>query len=422
MNLTKNGQALEVIVIDTNRIIFHVDVNSAFLSWESVNRLVIDPNAVDLRNIDAVIGGDSQSRHGIVLAKSTSAKRYGIVTGEPLSHSKTKCPDLTIVPPNFEVYNRYSQKLMNLLSEYTPIINQFSIDEAFLDMTTTCHLFGTPIEAANKLRERIAYELGFTVNIGISSNKLLAKMASDFQKPNRCHTLFLEEVPTKMWPLPVGELFFVGPSALKRFQMLGIRTIYDLAHSNLTMLKHQLGNKYAELIYNYANGIDDSNIEPEEPKNRGCGNSITLAQDVTDTEVALQVLLALSETVAARLRSSNSNCSCITVEIKYADFQTKSHQSTLADVTNSTNRIYETAKQLFLEFWNHTPIRLLGIRTSKLEENNYQQISLFTTQKDEKLNKLDCAIDNIRTKFGTDAIKRASFLKEDSASKHHLLP
>lgn len=395
------------------RIIFHVDVNSAFLSWESCNRLALNPQAIDLRTIDAVIGGDSSSRHGIVLAKSTSAKRYGIVTGEPLSQAKSKCPNLVIVPPNMDIYNRCSEQLIQLLFEYTPTLSQFSIDEAFLDMSETWHLFGhTPLEVANKIRIRVENELGFTVNIGIAPNKLLAKMASDFKKPNLCHTLFFDEIPTKMWPLPVEELFFVGPSAKNRFNMLGIHTIYDLAHSDLNILRHHIGNKYAQLIYDYANGIDDELVEVEEEKNKGYGNSITLARDVCDLSTAYQVMLALSETVASRLRSSKSSCSCITVEIKYADFRKKSHQKTLSDVTNSTNEIYKAACQLFDEFWDKSPIRLLGIRATKLDENEFSQLSLFETEKSEKLTKLDHAIDSIRDKFGSDSIKRASFLNK----------
>lgn len=404
--------------MERKRIIFHVDVNSAFLSWESTSRLKAVPDTVDLRTINSVIGGDNKSRHGIVLAKSTSAKRYGIVTGEPLSHALTKCPDLTIVPPNFPVYNRCSQSLIALLLDYTPTLSQFSIDEAFLDMTETCHLFGTPSEAADKIRNRVEKELGFTVNVGISTNKLLAKMASDFKKPNLCHTLYPEEIPDKMWPLPVEELFFVGNSAKKKFNMLGIKTIYDLAHSDLAMLETHIGKKYAALIHDFANGIDNEPVVTEEPKSKGCGNSITLAQDVTDALAAQQVLLALSETVASRLRVANVKCSCLTVEIKYADFSTKSHQTTLDHETNSTNEIYEASCQIFHEFWDHSPIRLLGIRGTKLEENDYAQISLFGNEKSEKLTKLDSAIDNIRNKFGTDSIKRASFLNDNSVCRH----
>ena len=407
-------------MIKKERLVFHVDVNSAFLSWESVSRLSKDPLSLDLRTIPSVVGGDKQSRHGIVLAKSTLAKSYGILTGEPLTHALQKCPSLMVVPPNFSLYTSYSSQLMTLLEEYTPTINQFSIDEAFLDMTDTCHLFGPPMDTASQIRNRVEKELGFTVNIGVSTNKLLAKMASDFKKPNLCHSLFPAEIPDKMWPLPVEELFFVGKSAKAKFQSLGIRTIYDLAHTNTTVLKAHLGNKYSTLIHAYANGIDEEPVEAADPKAKGCGNSITLGKDVLDTATAKQVLLALSETVGARLRSSSVTCSCITVEIKYADFHTCTHQTILPNQTNTTATIYEAACRLFDEFWDNSPIRLLGIRTTKLDENDFSQISLFENKQSEKLKKLDSAIDSIRNKFGVDAVKRASFLKEDTICTHRL--
>ncbi len=401
-----------------NRLIFHVDVNSAFLSWESVHRLTSNSKALDLRTIPSAVGGDKQNRHGIVLAKSTKAKSYGIITGEPLTHALQKCPSLMVVPPNFEVYTSYSERLIKLLSEYTPSLNQFSIDEAFLDMTDTYHLFGSPMEIANQIRERVFKDLGFTVNIGVSTNKLLAKMASDFKKPNLCHSLFPSEIPEKMWPLPVEELFFVGKSAKAKFNILGIHTIYDLAHTDAAILKTHLGTKYSALVHDYANGLDEEPIEDTDTRAKGCGNSITLGQDVLDTATAKQVLLALSETVGARLRASNVFCSCITVEIKYTNFKTCTHQTILPQQTNTTTAIYEAACHLFDEFWDNSPIRLLGIRTTKLDDTHFSQLSLFENKQSEKLKKLDSAIDSIRNKYGIDAVKRASFLKEDTICNH----
>lgn len=402
------------------RIIFHVDVNSAFLSWECTEQLKSNPNAIDLRLLPSAIGGDKTSRHGIILAKSTKAKQFGIVTGEPIVSALKKCPTLTIVPPNFQVYTKNSERLIHLLLDYTDKLQQFSIDEAFLDMTETCHLFGEPFTVANEIRKRVQKELGFTVNIGVSTNKLLAKMASDFQKPNLCHSLYPHEIYEKMWPLPVNELFFVGRSAQKKFESLGIRTIKDLATMDLTILKSHLGSKYGELIYRYANGIDDDEVNSEEGPNKGYGNSITLFKDITDYSYANHVLLALSETVSSNLRSANVKCNCITVEWKDYDFVTKSHQTTLESSVNSTNQIYETACKLLKEGWDMTPLRLLGIRATKLDTNDYSQLSLFQTKKDEKLEKLDQAIDKIRNKFGTDSVQRASFLTDSAICKHHL--
>ena len=210
------------------KIYFHVDVNSAFLSWSALKALQ-DGGTVDLRTIPAVVGGDETKRHGVVLAKSGPAKQYGIKTGESLFAARTKCPGLTVVPPDFDWYVQNSKALIQILNDYTPDVEQYSIDEAFLDMTGTEALFGPPLTAAHTIRRRVRRELGFTVNVGIAPNRLLAKMASDFQKPDKVHTLYLYEVEKKMWPLPVGELFGVGPSAAKKLNSCGIYTIGNLA-------------------------------------------------------------------------------------------------------------------------------------------------------------------------------------------------
>lgn len=395
------------------RLIYHIDVNSAFLNWENKRRREENPDAVDLLSIPAAIGGDSAKRHGIILAKSPAARAMGVTTGEPVAAALRKCPQLLLFPPDFKIYTANSAALMELLSGYSPTLQQFSIDEAFLDMTETIHLFGEPVAAANALRERIRDELGFTVNIGISSNKLLAKMASDFKKPDLCHTLFPEEIPRKMWPLPVNELFLVGRSAKARLSLMGIRTIGELAHTDRALLCSHLGNKYGTTIYNYANGIDDSAVEPEEPENKGIGNSTTLAQDITDFDAACQILLVLSESVGARLRRTGHKCSCITVECRDSDFHNFSHQLTRKKPTNSTSQIYDDAAQLLKESWNGSPLRLLGLRVTKLDEPEFTQLSLFDSPEDEKLERLDAAIDRIRDRFGAGAVKRASILTAD---------
>lgn len=403
--------------MERKRLIFHIDVNSAFLSWESVYRLMNSPGCQDLRDIPSAVGGDASSRHGIILAKSTPAKKFGIVTGEPIAQALRKCPGLIVVPSRFEFYNECSKSLISLLESYTPDIEKFSIDEAFLDMTETIHLFGEPYSVADEIRRRVENELHFTVNIGISHNKLLAKMASDFQKPNLCHTLFADEIPDKMWSLPVDELFFVGHSAVKKLTGLGIHTIGDLASCDKNILKSHLGDKYASLIHNYANGIDDSPVKPPEAV-KGYGNSITLSYDVTDFEVAKQVLLSLSETIGARLRSDHVLCNCICVELKDWDFKTQSHQLTLSTATDSTSVIYENACRLLKDSWNNTPLRLIGIRTSKISDDSFNQLSLFEDEHSEKVRELEKAVDSIRSKFGTDSIKRARFLQNDAIVDH----
>ncbi len=404
--------------MEPQRLIFHIDVNSAFLSWESVDRLEKDPDALDLRTIPSAVGGDATSRHGIVLAKSTPAKKYGITTGEPIVQALKKCPELTVVPAHFHIYTEKSRRLMAILSDYSPDIEKFSIDEAFLDMTSTIHLFGPPLTVANQIRERVLKELGFTVNIGLAPNKLLAKMASDFKKPNLCHTLFADEVAKKMWPLPIGELFFVGHSARKKMESIGIHTIGELAACNVNHLKHLLGEKYALLIHDYASGIDNAPVGEREPLNKGYGNSTTLSRDIDDFDAACQVLLSLCETVGARLRHDHVLCDCVCVEIKDWDFHSQSHQMTLNNPTDSTAIIYENACKLLRDFWDRTPLRLIGVRTTKISEEGYNQLSMFESEQSRKMKEMEKAVDHIRNKFGTDSVMRASFLKEDKIVDH----
>lgn len=404
--------------MERERLIFHIDVNSAFLSWESVARLREDPAALDLRTIPSAVGGDASKRHGIVLAKSTPAKAFGVATGEPLAQALRKCPSLVVVPSHYELYVSFSRKLIHLLEDYTPDIEKFSIDEAFLDMTETIHLFGSPAETADAIRRRVREELGFTVNVGIAPNKLLAKMASDFEKPDRTHTLFREEIPSKMWPLPIRDLFLVGGAAQRKMEAMGLRTIGDLARCDLELLKSQLGDKYSRQIHRYANGIDDEPVEERTAVNKGYGNRITLARDVSDTETACQVLLSLAETVGARLRADHVLCNQVCVELKDWRFHSSSHQGALQFPTDSTSVIYEEACRLLREFWDGTPVRLIGIRTGKISDHAFVQMSLFETEQDRKRLKMEQAVDQIRSRFGTDSIKRASFLKKDSLVEH----
>ena len=404
--------------MERERLIFHIDVNSAFLSWESVARLREDPAALDLRTIPSAVGGDASKRHGIVLAKSTPAKAFGVATGEPLAQALRKCPSLVVVPSHYELYVSFSRKLIHLLEDYTPDIEKFSIDEAFLDMTETIHLFGSPVETADAIRRRVREELGFTVNVGIAPNKLLAKMASDFEKPDRTHTLFREEIPSKMWPLPIRDLFLVGGAAQRKMEAMGLRTIGDLARCDLELLRSQLGDKYSRQIHRYANGIDDEPVEERAAVNKGYGNRITLARDVSDTETACQVLLSLAETVGARLRADHVLCNQVCVELRDWRFRSSSHQDALQFPTDSTSVIYEEACRLLREFWDGTPVRLIGIRTGKISDHAFVQMSLFETEQDRKRLKMEQAVDQIRSRFGTDSIKRASFLKKDSLVEH----
>ncbi|MBP3451771.1 MAG: DNA polymerase IV [Agathobacter sp.] len=400
-----------------DRVVFHIDVNSAFLSWEATYRMRELGETEDLRLIPCVVGGSEESRHGIVLAKSESAKKYGITTGEPLVDARRKCPGLRTVPANFPIYVKYSTAMMKILEDYSPDIEQYSIDEAFVDMTGMQNLFGPPIEVAHKIKDRIHTELGFTVNIGISSNKLLAKMASDFKKPNLVHTLFPEEVPAKMWPLPVSDLFFVGRQSTKRLHSLGIFTIGDLAHTDKKVIHDNLKG-HGDLIWEFANGIGDSMDDVanknRKPANKGYSNETTLAFDVTDPALAKEILLSLTETVATRVRADKSYISVVSVYFVDNEFRHTSKQMTLDSATNVTNEIYHHVCLLFDQLWNGTPIRLLGVQTSRATTESLRQYSLFETRDVEKLSKLDAAIDKIRGKYGENSVQRASFVKAEA--------
>ena len=392
------------------RVIFHVDVNSAFLSWEAHYRLKVLGEEVDLREIPSAIGGDQKKRRGVVLAKSTPAKAFNVQTGEPIAFALSKCPHLTIVPPNFSIYVKYSRALIRLLKEYSPQVEQYSIDEAFMDMTGTEGLYGDLTQMAHTIKDRIYEELGFTVNIGISSNKLLAKMAGDFKKPNLVHTLFPDEIEEKMWPLPVRNLFFVGESTEKKLKLLGIKTIGDLARADVKLLKQHL-KKQGEIIYQYANGIDFKKVEEEAAAHKGYGNSMTIPYDVTSSEQAHLVLLSLCETVGARLRSDKVEAGCISVNLVDCHFESSSMQMTLSQGTHKTKDLYTYACQIFEKLWDHqTPIRLLGVQGTKLQDTQMHQISFFETPKDTRHQQLDKAIDAIRNKYGENAIQRAAFL------------
>ena len=392
------------------RTVFHIDVNSAFLSWEAVYRLYHLGGTVDLREMVAAVGGDMAMRHGIILAKSIPVKKYGIKTGETILEAKQKCPQLLLVPPNYNLYEKCSAAFMKILRQYSPLVEQYSIAEAFVDMTDCLSLWGTAFEVANRMREQIKTELGFTVNIGVSENKLLAKMASDFQKPDRVHTLWKSEIPQKMWLLPVSDLFFVGRATFRKLQLLGIRTIGDLAGADLNMLKSHL-KKHGEVIWGFANGIDVSIVQPNPPENKGYGNSTTIAFDVTDAVTAKLVLLALAETVGKRLRAAGVRAEVIAVGIKTYDLSYASHQMTLDTATDITIEIHKYACQLFDALWDGRPIRHLGIHTSRIRDGvNLRQLDMFDERDYEKIHKMDLTVDSIRKRYGNDSVMRASFL------------
>lgn len=401
------------------RIIFHIDVNSAYLSWEATRRRrdaagsgrLSEP---DLRDIPSIIGGDPNRRTSIVLAKSVPAKKYGIVTGEPVSAALRKCPDLVIAPSDFRLYSEMSHAFKAILREYTPVVEEFSIDECFLDMTGMERLYPDPVKAAYEIKDRIKRELGFTVNIGISSNKLLAKMASDFEKPDKVHTLFPDEIEQKMWPLPVGELFLCGKASAEKLSRLHINTIGDLARSEETTIRTILGNKAGSQMWRFANGIDDSPVASESEAPKGYSNEITFDDNITTWEQGEKVLLHLADNVSARLRRDDVKAFCISVTIRGNDMKKHSHQRMLDAATDGTSKTYEVAKELFRQLWDgHMNLRLIGLAMTQLDRDGEQQMSLFEEPVNEKEQGTDRIVDALREKFGNDIIKRGGMIGSD---------
>lgn len=398
-----------MVNFDNDRVIFHVDVNSAFLSWSAVDAIQ-HGSSLDIREIPSAVSGDIENRHGIILAKSTPAKKYKIQTGEPIYTAKQKCPQLYLVPPNYGLYVQCSDAMVNILREYSPLIERYSIDECFMDMTAVMDIYKDPVETAYNLKERVKRELGFTVNIGVSCNKLLAKMGSELEKPDRLHTLFPIEIKDKLWPLPVDELFMVGRATAPKLNAMNIYTIGDLANYNLDILKRKF-KSYGQMIWNYANGIDSSPvIDNKAIEMKSIGNSTTIAFDVEDRPTAHMVLLSLAETVGMRLRHSENLCQLVHVYYKNNLFMAKGRQRKLKYKTNCTDHINKEACALFDEIWDGSPIRQLGISVSQLSGAYIDQVTFFDEKNIEKKQRLDKAIDDIRRKYGLNSLVRSVFL------------
>ena len=405
------------------RIIFHVDVNSAFLSWSALKRLEEDPNAVDLRTIPSGVGGDVKTRHGIITAKSIPAKKYGVQTGEPVVKALQKCPQLVLVPPDFETYRKYSRALMEILSEYTSLLQQVSIDEAYLDVTErvtkaavnlgkakatvnlgkakapvtsggaavserTADAREQALALAQQIRDRVRTELGFTVNVGISSNKLLAKMASDFEKPDKTHTLYPEEVPAKMWPLPIGALHGCGKSTAQKLQLIGINTIGDAAAADMALLQSFLGQSSGNYIWNSANGISRSKVVAEREQAKSVSNERTLSEDIGRENYqadGVPVIRMLSQKVAGRLQKSGLAGQTVTLQVKTSEFERHSRQMSLPELTDQSKDIEPAALLLADQllggpeglFAQGIKIRLIGVGVSRLAEKKVHQMDLF---------------------------------------------
>ena len=394
-----------------DRLIFHVDVNSAFLSWEAARRVRL--GEPDLRLIPSCVGGDPEKRTSIVTAKSIPAKAYGINTGEPISMALRKCPNLVVVQSDFRLYQECSKAFKDICRKYAPVVEEVSIDECFLDMTGTSKVYPDPIKTAHDIKDEIRDTLGFTVNVGIGANKLLAKMASDFEKPDKVHTLLnKEEVETKMWPLPINDLFGVGKASTKRLIDAGIKTIGELAKSEPGFIKMLVGDKAGDQMYALANGIDESPVTDEEREAKSYSVVTTVEENITSYEVANQILLGLADSVCTRMRKEGAKAYCVSVKIRSDDFKNQSHQLNLSDATDVTEEVYETSKTLFANLWDgKTPLRLMGIALSNISKDEEEQLSLFVDEEKEKQKKVDAAMDSIRSKYGMSKIMRGSVMK-----------
>lgn len=391
------------------RTIMHIDVNSAYLAWEAVHALE-NGATLDYRAIPAIVGGDPKTRRGIVLAKSIPAKRYKIQTGESIQSALKKCPTLVIIHPSYGLYMACSRHLRELLARYTPAVQRFSVDEFFVDFSGFEQLYGDAYQLALRMKQAVKDELGYTVNIGISSNKLLAKIAGDFEKPDRVHTLYPEEIKVKLWPLPIGELYMVGRRTLPKLQTMGLYTIGDLAHADRDVLRFKL-KSFGDLLYEFAHGIENSLIAPvDDTPVKGIGNSTTIKYDITSANDAHLVLLSLCEMVGQRLRKIKHRARLVAVSIKSYDFKRVSHQRKLFYDTDLTTAIYNEAKLLFDASWDGQPIRHLGVRVGELSNLQQRQLTILDGPDLRARQKLDQTIDALRLKYGAQIIARGSFI------------
>ena len=384
------------------RIILHIDANNAFLSWTAVNMLN-KGSKIDIRNRYAIIGGSEKERKGIVLAKSNLCKKKGVVTAEPIFQARKKCPYLEVYPPNYEVYKYYSNKMYNYLLNYTNVIERYSIDECFLDYTDLTVMFGHPEKTAYKIKEDIKKLFGFTVNVGIGNNKLCAKMASDFEKPDKVHTLYSNEIKEKMWPLPVSDLFMIGKSSSKRLNELGILTIQDLALTDPNYLYKYFKNRANQMIES-ANGIDNSKVEYEYTDPKSISSSTSFAYNYKTKEEIYPIIKSLSKEITTKLKEKKMYTKSVSIWIKYTDFTKVSKQITLTNSTNELEYIYMNAIKLFNSIWNEESIRALCVGISSLSKTNDIQLNLFSHEKIKETpkitnEKLDKVINELNTKY-----------------------
>lgn len=401
------------VMEDAIMTILQIDANSAYLSWTAV-ALLERGYGTDIRKIPAVIAGNPKNRHGIILAKSIPAKKAGIGTGVSLFEAKEMCPGLLVFPPDFDLYLGCSDAMYEILKEYSPLLERYSVDECYIDYRQRSAKPLSPLEAADEIRRRIKHELGFTVNVGVGPNKLLAKMACELVKPDKVHTLLTdEEIREKMWPLDVSELFMVGRATTRRLHKINIRTIGELAAADPTLLQIMF-KSHGRLIWEYANGRDDSRVVPNDQiVQKGIGNSMTIKYDLVDFDEAKAYILSLTERVGSRLRRHRCKASLVAIRVCTGSFVRYTHQLKLPFFTADTTTIYEYACRLLTECWKGEPVRQLGVRVGEFVRDDEYQLTVFDVENMERDEALNQTVDKIRDRFGQDAIYRGRFANSD---------
>lgn len=386
--------------------ILHVDMNNFYASVETLY-------APEYRDVPMAVAGDKESRHGIILAKNMLAKQRGVQTAEPIWQAMRKCPNLQLVPPHHERYAQYSALAKKIYCDYTDRVEAFSLDECWLDVYGSQRLFGTGREIAEKIRARVKDELGLTVSVGVSFNKVFAKLGSDYKKPDAVTEFGREEMESIIWKLPAGELLMVGPTTRSTLHKYGINTIGDIAKMEFTVMRQLLG-RTGETLWKYANGLDDSPVHSvdahEDPKS--IGSSTTLPRDITTDKDVRETLYSLSETVAARLRRSGLKTGEVQITIRSAEFQEVQRQRQLAAAVCDSRSIYQAAWELYRRENKRWAVRLLGVRAGRLVPAGESQVSFFEDSDGlKRREQLENAVDRVRAKYGDSSISRAFVVK-----------
>ncbi len=388
-----------------DRDILHVDMNNFYASVEGLSK-------PELKDKPFAVCGDAKKRHGIILAKNQIAKEYGVKTAEAIWQAQRKCPDLVLVPPHHEKYEFFSKKATEIYSRFTDVIENFGIDECWLDVTNSKDLFGSAKDIGEAIRKTIKEELGLTVSVGVSFNKVFAKLASDYNKPDALTEITKENYKEIVWKLPVTELLYVGKSTANSLLKFGVSKIGELAELPFELAKRELG-KNGEMLWNYANGIDNSPVLGGERELKSIGNSTTLAEDITSSEDVKKVLLELSEQVAQRLREKKLWANSLQVSIKRSNFEYYQKSCTLTSSVSSSGEIFEKVYLLYKLSKETAPIRSLGVRAEKLSKECNVQYSLFDEKNVDCDMELEKAKDEIRNKYGNNSIKRAILIQKN---------